>query len=383
MDGIKVLESQQLDFVQRLKFGYEHLLQSQIRGQNSELVVISSDRLKQLVDFCWKMADKYKQKSFVRDVFSRNLKGKLGEEAISYQLGDLLTEVDYEKRIIGDGKVDFTLRSDKSIGIQVKTRYGDINKIEWIFSRDEINKNSILVCIASLEDFDERKNNYKMIMAGFIPTHKILNHESIVKFKIWDLLYIGGLNGYLRSLSISKNNQYLPVEDQTNKLLVLETQILQIYLNFPEYRGYIFNYLDNNSGFCISTCRFLWSYIYQFEKDIGQEESVIENVKFLDSLVRFIRQYTGKSNHLYPVQVLLDNLINSDKIIIDRPLYVLKNAMIEHHIIFEGKVFDDWINKLKSSDIIANTEFGYGCCSKLFEVQTRIQTLKKELENLD
>jgi hypothetical protein len=118
MDWTTLLQSQQADFIQRLKSGC--VLHCETKGQHSELTVISDERLKQLRDFCWVMAEKYKRMSPVREVFINNMKGKLAEEVVQARLAGLVTEVDYEKRLSGDGKVDFRLTSDPSIGIQVK-----------------------------------------------------------------------------------------------------------------------------------------------------------------------------------------------------------------------------------------------------------------------
>ncbi len=122
MDWTTPLRSQQADFIQRLKSG--HLLHCETEGQHSELTVISGERLKQLRSFCWEMAEKYKRNSPVRKVFIDNMKGKLGEEVVKARLAGVVTEVDYEKRLSGDGKVDFRLNYDPQVGIQVKARYG-------------------------------------------------------------------------------------------------------------------------------------------------------------------------------------------------------------------------------------------------------------------
>jgi len=228
-------------------------------------------------------------------------------------------------------------------------------------------------------------------MAGFIPTYGILRNESIVKFKVDQLLYIGGLSGCLKSLNSSKNNQYLALTDSSNNLLAIEIQILQVYLNFPEHREWIFNTIEGDSKkssvddmeFCINFCRVLWRIICQFKNNLKQKEIIIENVRSSELLVEFILKSIREVDDSYSVKYFWDYLINLDKTIIDKPIYTVKRSIIKHHIIFNEKKFDDWINKLKSSDIIANTGFGYACCSELFEVQTRILTLKKELENLD
>ncbi|MEQ8753560.1 MAG: hypothetical protein RID09_08580 [Coleofasciculus sp. G1-WW12-02] len=150
MDWITLLRSQQTDFIQRLKSG--HLLHCDVEGQHSELTVISGERLTQLRDFCWQMAEKYKRNSSVRDVFINNLKGKLAEEVVKARLGDWVTEIDYEQRLGGDGKVDFTLTCAPDVGIQVKSRYGSIDTVQWSISPEEAYKNHVLVCILIQEE---------------------------------------------------------------------------------------------------------------------------------------------------------------------------------------------------------------------------------------
>jgi hypothetical protein len=168
MDWTTILKAQQTDFIARIKSG--DFLHCEKEGQHSELTVISGERLKQLRDFCGNMAEKYRRSSStsIRDVFINNLKGKLGEEVVKSRLGNFVTEVDYEKRIGGDGKVDFTLTSDSSIGIQVKARYGNFDTIKWSISQEEIEKNAVLVCILIQEEVSEAQSEYNLILAGFL-----------------------------------------------------------------------------------------------------------------------------------------------------------------------------------------------------------------------
>ena len=207
MDWTTPLRSQQADFIQRLKSG--SLLHCETEGQHSELTVISGERLKQLRDFCWQMAEKYKRMSPVRDVFINNLKGKLGEEVVKARLSEFVTEVDYEKRLGGDGKVDFMLTSDPSIGIQVKARHCNIDTVRWSINSEEAEKNAVLICILIQEELSEAQAEYHLIMAGFIPTNiiqqkiKIGNNGTSVRIE--DLLYGGGLRSYLKEISESGN----------------------------------------------------------------------------------------------------------------------------------------------------------------------------------
>jgi tetratricopeptide (TPR) repeat protein len=194
------------------------------------LTVISGERLQQLRDFCWDMAEKYRHTSStpIRNVFINNLKGKLGEEVVKSRLGDFVTEIDYEKRIGGDGKIDFTLTSDSSIGIQVKTRYGYFDKVQWLIDREEIEKNAVLVCILCQEEFSEPEKEYGLIIAGFLPTNMIKSTGDKTLVGIDELLYPGGLCGYLESLSFYDADKYISLGDEC--------------INNLDYQGAITNY---------------------------------------------------------------------------------------------------------------------------------------------
>ena len=177
MDWNTILRSLQSDFIKRLNDGC--LLHCENVGQHSELTVISGERLKQLREFCWMMAEKYKRVSSVRDVFISYLKGKLGEEVVKERLADFITEVDYEKRFGGDGNVDFMLTDNPLIGIEVKSRRGNFDKVRWSVSVDEVQKNAVVGCVLIQEEVNEAQSQYHGIE---------------------QLFYGGGLRCYLEQL---------------------------------------------------------------------------------------------------------------------------------------------------------------------------------------
>ncbi|MGB3758268.1 MAG: tetratricopeptide repeat protein [Rivularia sp. (in: cyanobacteria)] len=201
MDWSSLLRSLQSDFIRRLADGC--LLHCQSVGQYSELSIISGERLKQLREFCWMMAEKYKRVSSVRDVFISYLKGKLGEEVVKERLADFITEVDYEKRFGGDGNVDFTLTANPLIGIEVKSRHGYFNKVRWSVSVDEVQKNAVIVCVLIQEEVNEAQSKYNMVLAGFLPTEMIKLRTGKISFGIEQLFYAGGLRSYLEYLQAS------------------------------------------------------------------------------------------------------------------------------------------------------------------------------------
>jgi tetratricopeptide (TPR) repeat protein len=202
MDWITLLRSLQSDFIKRLTAGC--LLHCETEGQYSELTIISGERLKSLREFCWLMAEKYKRLSPVRDVFINNLKGKLGEEVVKERLADLITEVDYEKRFGGDGKSDFTLTAEPSLGVEVKSRHGRIDRVRWSISSEEVAKNAVVVCILIQEEVSEAQPEYHLFLAGFLPTKMIKLKTGRISFGIDQLLYGGGLWCYLEQLQLEQ-----------------------------------------------------------------------------------------------------------------------------------------------------------------------------------
>ncbi|WGV25919.1 tetratricopeptide repeat protein [Halotia branconii] len=236
MDWITLLRSLQSDFVKRLKTGC--LLHCETEGQYSELTIISGERLKVLRQFCWLMAEKYKRVSPVRDVFISYLKGKLGEEVVKERLAELITEVDYEKRFGGDGKIDFTLTADPFIGIEVKSRHGSIDQVKWSVSSEEVAKNAVIVCILIQEEVSEAQSEYHLFLAGFLPTRMIKLKTGRISFGIDQLLYGGGLWCYLEQCqsSITSRQETLSCQDvlQPQSLSILSTNQLNkstFYIN--------------------------------------------------------------------------------------------------------------------------------------------------------
>ncbi|MDZ8067914.1 MAG: tetratricopeptide repeat protein [Nostoc sp. DedQUE08] len=249
MDWITLLRSLQSDFIKRLASGC--LLHCETEGQYSELTIISGERLKALREFCWQMAEKYKRVLPVRDVFLSYLKGKLGEEVVKERLADFITEVDYEKRFGGDGNIDFTLTSDPSIGIEVKSRHGRIDRVRWSISSEEVEKNAVVVCILIQEDVSEAQSEYHLFLAGFLPTQMIKLKTGKISFGIEQLLYGGGLWCYLEQLQSSINNssrqqapiyKYLPKQEILSKSInhqVLKSSFQPEYHNEDLKRFYV------------------------------------------------------------------------------------------------------------------------------------------------
>jgi tetratricopeptide (TPR) repeat protein len=243
MDWINLLRSLQADFIQRLNTGC--LLHCETPGNHSELTIISGQRLKTLRDFCWLMAEKYKRTSPVRDVFISNLKGKLGEEVVKERLADFITEVDYEKRFGGDGRSDFTVTSNPEIGVEVKSRHGNIDTVRWSVSAEEVEKNAVIVCVLIQEEVNEAQTAYHLFLAGFLPTKMIKLKRGRIAFGIHQLLYAGGLFYYLEQFqsAINQSPQIIEIAGNNQSSVNLEPEKLgDEYFRHGDYAAAINQY---------------------------------------------------------------------------------------------------------------------------------------------
>ncbi|WP_190639286.1 hypothetical protein [Trichocoleus sp. FACHB-40] len=134
------------------------------------------------------------------------------------------------------------------MGIQVKTRYGSLDRVRWEISPEEVNKNAVLVCLFSEEEFDDRQAGYNLIMAGFIPTSMIEVGNSKVLLKIDELLYIGGLRCYLERLKYLEFECLRPQESKFKKHKTEEVLTSGLANNKPIKRNFIGSETDEVQG---------------------------------------------------------------------------------------------------------------------------------------
>jgi hypothetical protein len=210
----------------------------------TELVKIDLDfgESMNLEHFCEEMVDKYDGTRTIwvngiryrnKEAYASHMFGKLGEEAVKRCLGDLITDVDYKIYPHGDGGIDFRLVPKNEIGIQVKTipvyrfpegyeitghdymsQSGRVRDLVWKIPTETINKNKVLICVLMLNcvqgDLLKSKRydgeTYDFVIAGFKPTKDINKEDNLLinnfyNLKIKDLLYGGGIPGYLKSLT--------------------------------------------------------------------------------------------------------------------------------------------------------------------------------------
>lgn len=241
MECLTILTRQQDDFYQRIKSG--HLLYCDINYLFSELVIISEERLKLIKTHGSNIAVKYQSTYSNIDLFNNSFKNGLISYCIEQIYGDLLlpfNEIDIGEE---DCKV-FFLKDNFKIHILCKLNYTSLNSIEWHISKEEIKNNQIIICLQSLQDFSNLHQEYKLILAGFIPSKLI----SLTKTKnnghlIYEnLFYCGGLRGYLNSF-IYTESYYLSLAKQSNHqgdyLSAIANYTRALELNFNDAKTHL------------------------------------------------------------------------------------------------------------------------------------------------
>jgi len=250
-----ILESQQKDFIQRLKawlngnhpeapgssVTLSHLdydFYEECESYHSEIINIyyPYEHFIGLDYFCQKMADYYHYHYYNKnyeyeDCYANYLVGKIGEQAVKICLGALISDVDDKIHKFGDGGSDFSLTSNKNIKLQVKTRararilqrktyemndmdwyhydccinsqdkINEVDNISWSINEKEVTNNKVLICVLMLNKVAgnqiRMREGCSLLIAGFKPTDMINNIQCI---KMKELFYGGGIRSYLESL---------------------------------------------------------------------------------------------------------------------------------------------------------------------------------------
>ena len=235
MDWTILLKTQQKDLCQRIKLG--HLLLCDTQSQYSELTVITGDKLQQLIESCQKVVSEYDHISSAYQTLRNYFQAKLGEAVFKYRFGDLVSKFTHED--LKNYKINFILEEADHIHLQVKTSYGSVEDAMWWFSKEEVEQNTVLICILSQQDFKPIKDKYELILAGFLPTELIEVDDDHICLHLDQLLYAGGLRSYLNHFRYQQSNHITLAKKYNHKgdyfqAIAIYNQILETNSQNPK-----------------------------------------------------------------------------------------------------------------------------------------------------
>ncbi|MBD2184678.1 WD40 repeat domain-containing protein [Aerosakkonema funiforme] len=253
MDWTTPLRYQQADFVKRLskqKALEPSMLNSEIRGCHSEMMVICGDELQTILETSQREADRIAknppppppeynnwidfQAQFQHDAYQYLIRERLVDAIMSARLDKLIKkvkidplsniELNDEGSLRNESRFTYTLADYPTVSIQVHICDNESftslkkDKVRWLVTQSDIKTHKLFIFICSffIATYHSRGRQIETLLAGFLPADQIKFSGPKTYLKPGDLLYAGGLRCYLESL----NPANTPPED---RLLVPET----------------------------------------------------------------------------------------------------------------------------------------------------------------
>ncbi len=248
MYWISLLKAQQADFIQRVKKQktYElSLLESQIKGCHSEIMMFWGDIFLDMLDFARQQAEivarnppptppEYPEppdwaipfpKYFQQQAEDYLLREQIVDRIMNERLGKLVKKIpqdalqnmtlDDEGNLRNESKFSYSLTNNPKVSIQVYVADGESfngikkDKIKWTITQEDVKNHQILIFLCLFFPFTGQRGYEKQaIMSGFLPTNQVEFNEPKIHVNPSILLYAGGLNWYIKLLS---SNQDAPL----------------------------------------------------------------------------------------------------------------------------------------------------------------------------
>jgi DNA primase len=168
-------------------------------------------------------------------------------------------------------------------------------------------------------------------------------------------------------------------DNPTSALQLAETQLLQIYLHFSQYRRQIYLILEKEAlEFNFSNHRQLWQIILDL---LDNHKTNLEPCS--DQTDTLIRQLQNACIEIEDLAQQLYHLLwldENDKIALLRPAMVIRAAIARIKLIITEKRCRHWLDLLKQTDFMANPELGYYYQSQMQSEKNQILALQQQLE---
>jgi DNA primase len=163
-------------------------------------------------------------------------------------------------------------------------------------------------------------------------------------------------------------------------LHIAETQLLQIYLHFPQHRAYLYDEIaeEENIEFTQSNHRYLWQIILNLIQE--NKTSLAAEEPYPDHLVQQLQILCAEKEEVAQQLQHLLWLDENSRIGLLRPQIVVRTAIAKIQYIMCEKHEKDWLTKYGSVDVIADPAFGYECQAKVKEARQRKAEIRKQIE---
>jgi DNA primase len=188
------------------------------------------------------------------------------------------------------------------------------------------------------------------------------------------------LRRQLRNTRWNSNKPAPSLTTTTNALHIAETQLLQIYLHFPQHRAYLYDEIaeEENIEFTQSNHRYLWQVILNLLQE--NKTSLASEEPYPDHLVQQLQIFCAETEAVAQQLQHLLWLDENSRIGLLRPQIVVRTAIAKIQYIMCEKHEKDWLDLFKTKDVITNRAFGYECQTKAEEARQRKAEIRKQIE---
>ncbi|MFZ4557048.1 MAG: DNA primase [Pseudanabaena sp.] len=188
------------------------------------------------------------------------------------------------------------------------------------------------------------------------------------------------LRRQLRNTRWNSNKPAPSLTTTTNALHIAETQLLQIYLHFPQHRAFLYQEIAEEEAieFTQSNHRYLWQIILNLLQE--NKTSLAPAEPYPDHLVQQLQILCAEKAEVAQQLQHLLWLDENSRIGLLRPQIVVRTAIAKIQYIMCEKHEKDWLSKYGSIDVIANPTFGYECQTKIKEARQRKAEIRKQIE---
>ena len=185
-----------------------------------------------------------------------------------------------------------------------------------------------------------------------------------------------------RQLRNTRWNSTKPAPSLTtaaNALHSAETQLLQIYLHFPQHRAYVYEAIEEDEiEFSLSNHRYLWQTILNLIQE--NKTSLASEEPYAEHLVQQLQILCAEKQEVAQQLQHLLWLDENSRIGLLRPQMVVRTAIAKIQYVMCEKREKYWLELFKSKDVIADREFGHHCQAKIQEEKQRKTEIHKLIE---
>ncbi|TAF06015.1 MAG: WD40 repeat domain-containing protein [Nostocales cyanobacterium] len=261
IDWISLLKAQQTDFLQRVKKPKTidlSLLEGQVKGCHSEIMVFEGDSLAKILECSRQQAEilaknpppmppEYPEppdwtipfpKYFQTQAEDYLVREQIVDRVIKERLGKLVKKVpqdtlenmvlDDEGNLRSESKFSYWLTNNPKISIQVHVADGESfngikkDKIRWSVTQEDVKNHQVLIFLCLFYPGNTKLGYQKQtVITGFLPTSQLEFFEPKLCVHPSSLLYAGGLNWYLQSLDGRQYN--VPLDDDKMVAEIVQT----------------------------------------------------------------------------------------------------------------------------------------------------------------